>query len=171
VTATTESVRNSAKRGTFWALVPVGLLLACLVGLLTMASIARDDPGFALEPSYYERAVRWERQQQERAENARLGYRIGVETLATERGVELRATLRDRSGAALTGSVVQVDAFANARAADRRKLTLREAPDGTYRAVLGAARPGLWEFRFDVVRGREHFTEVVRADLPGGSSQ
>ena len=36
---------------------------------------------------------------------------------------------------------------------------------GAYRARLGAARPGLWEFRFRVERASERFTEVVRGEV------
>ena len=164
----TESAADITKSrgGTFWALLPVALLLASSTGVLTMASIARSDPGFALESDYYQRAVRWDGQQLEWAQNARLGYRIEAETVATPEGVELRATLRDRSGVKLEGASVAVEAFANARAADVRRLTLRESQAGTYTVGLGNPRQGLWEFRFGVLREGERFTQVVRADVP-----
>jgi hypothetical protein len=164
----TDSVPAPAlRRWSFWALVPVALLAASTSGLLVMASIAKDDPGFALESNYYERAVRWDRQQLQSAENARLGYRVELEAVATRDAIELHATPFDRAGARLEGCVLAVDAFANARAADVRHLTLQRGADGTHRASLGAARPGLWEFRFNVLRNGERFTQTVRLDVPG----
>ncbi|HEY3500315.1 MAG TPA: FixH family protein [Polyangiaceae bacterium] len=157
---------SKSRRGTFWALLPVVLLVSSLTGVLVMASIARSDPSFALESDYYQRAVRWDGQQLEWAENARLGYTIEAESVATSEGVELRATLRDRNGAKLEGASVGVEAFANARAADVRRLTLRESEAGAYAVGLGQPRPGLWEFRFSVVRDGKRFTQIVRADVP-----
>jgi hypothetical protein len=153
-------------RGTFWMLVPVALLAASVFGVGSMALMAARDPSFALEEHYYERAVRWDRQQSEWAENERLGYHLtlGVEPAPT--GAELALRVVDGTGAALHGANVVVEAFANARSGVRRTLTLAEGADGSYRAALESARPGLWEFRVVISRGGERYTEVLRADVP-----
>lgn len=148
--------------GRVWALLPVGLLAACLLGLGTMGVIAARDPSFSLERDYYERAVHWEREQAQWTENARLGYRLELESADP---AELVVRVRDAEGLVLRGASVHAEAFANARAASVRELEFSEAADGTYRAKLGAARPGLWEFRFRVQRASERFTHVVRTDL------
>jgi hypothetical protein len=153
--------------GAFWAMVPVVLLTLGVAGVVLLGSIAANDPGFALERDYYQRAVHWDRQQAEWAENQRLGYRLGAEVRDAGSGVEVVARVVDRAGAALTGAHIEVEAFANARAGARRTLTLVEADAGSYRAPLGAVRPGLWELRFTVERGKDRFTEVVRVDVPG----
>jgi hypothetical protein len=49
--------------GAFWAWVPATLLGSMLAGLGIMAYIAVDDPTFALEPDYYDKAVHWDRGQ------------------------------------------------------------------------------------------------------------
>jgi hypothetical protein len=152
-------------RGWFWAAVPAVLLVASTVGVGTMASIAARDPGFSLEKNYYDKAVHWDRQEAQRLVNERLGYRLALELERAPSGVELVARLSDREGVALAGAQVSVEAFANARASELRHLVLRAAPDGSYRAVLANARPGLWEFRCDVHAAGEHFTRVVRADV------
>jgi hypothetical protein len=166
----TAQVSGSAERGRggmFWAMVPVVLLSLGVGGVVLLGSIASNDPGFALERDYYRRAVQWDRTQAERAENERLGYRVAVETRsAADGGVDVVARVLDAAGAAIRGAEVEVEAFANARAAARLSLRLREAEDGTYRASLGRARPGLWELRFTVVRSSARFTEVVRVDVP-----
>ena len=159
---------SNSKRGTFWALLPAGFLLASLSGLLAMASIAQRDPGFALEADYYERAVRWDRQQAQWAENARLGWHLTAEPRLVPEGVELRVVVTAGTGERLAAAAVNVEAFANARAGDVRRLSLEPAADGSYRARLGRARPGLWEFRFVVVHDGRRFAETLRADVPKG---
>jgi nitrogen fixation protein FixH len=146
--------------------VPVGLLAATLAGLGTMASIAARDPGFALETNYYDRAVHWDREQAQWAENARLGFHVEAGFERAPHGNEVVARVTDRSGAPLRGAAVRAEAFANARAGERRSLELREQPDGSYRAPLGKARPGLWELRLSVERTGARFTHTARADLP-----
>ncbi len=162
----TEPAARAKSRGLFWALLPVGLLGASLAGLLTMATIASRDPGFAIEKGYYERAVHWDRQQAEWAENERLGYSLQLDIAETAGGGrDVVVNVEDRAGAPLRGARVSVEAFANARAAERRTLSLREQADGSYRAALGRARGGLWEFRCEVLRDHERFTHVTRVDL------
>jgi nitrogen fixation protein FixH len=156
----------NAGGGLFWALVPVVLLVASVGGVGTMAAIATRDPGFALEKNYYDRAVHWDREQAQRTENARLAWRIVLELAPRPYGAEVVVRVLDRAGVSLQGAGVSAEAFANARAGDRRSLLLEERPDGTYRAALPEPRPGVWEIRLVVLRGGSRFTEVVRAEVP-----
>jgi nitrogen fixation protein FixH len=109
--------------------------------------------------------VHWDHQQAEWAENARLGYRLVLDIAPVEHGAELVLHVVDRTGAELHGASVRVEAFANARSAERRTLELVEASDGTYRADIADPRPGLWEFRCAVSHGGERYTEVLRKDV------
>jgi nitrogen fixation protein FixH len=165
MTTVESSQPASGKRGLFWAFLPVALLTASVVGVGSAASIAMRDPGFALEKNYYDRAVHWDGEQAQAANNARLGYHLALAVAPAGAASELVVRLTDRGGAPLSAAVVQAEAFANARSADRRALSFTAAPDGTYRALLVNARPGLWEFRFDVHALGEHFTELVRTDV------
>jgi nitrogen fixation protein FixH len=167
-TELTPDARASG-RGLFWAFVPAGLLLASLVGVGTMCSIATRDPGFALEKDYYERAVRWDGEQAQWAENARLGYQLSVTSTPAPDGVELVARVVDRQNRPLRGARVRAEAFANARAADRQDIVLAERADGAYAAPLAKPRPGLWELRLRVERDGERFTAKVRVDLAPGA--
>ena len=153
-------------RGTFWALVPVVLLVSSTTGIGVLSSIAAHDPGFALEQNYYQRAVHWDDAQAEAARNAQLGYHLALDVGEGSSGAELLVRLTDRAGVPLRGASVRVEAFANARSGDRRELALSERIAGTYGASLGAARAGLWEFRFVVVASGQRFTAVERADVP-----
>ena len=166
MTEISDSVPSSKGHGTFWMLVPVGLLAASVIGVGSLAAVAAGDPSFALEQNYYERAVHWDRQQAESAENKRLGYHLTLTLAPSPTGAELALHVADRAGVALHGANVAIEAFANARSGDRRRLTLAEAPDGSYRAELRDARPGLWELRCVVSHAGERYSEILRADVP-----
>lgn len=161
----TNSEGAAESRGQWWAFVPVALLVACLVGIGTLVSIAVRDPGFALEKNYYDRAVHWDRERDQVATNERLGYGVELELHEATDGVEVELRLTDRGGVALPGARVTVEAFANARSGERRVLQLVAGSDGRYRGSLGPARQGLWEFRVEVLAEGGRFTRVVRADV------
>ncbi len=151
-----------------WALAPVALLLGCVGGLAAMASIAADDPSFSLEPRYYDKAVHWDQEQARKAESARLGWKLEARVAPAERGSKLLAVVTRADGSPLTGARVEVEAFANARAGEIRRLRLEPGKPGEYAARLDAARPGLWEFRFQVEHGGAHYATVARADVGSG---
>jgi hypothetical protein len=150
-----------------WALAPLALLLGCVGGLATMASIAADDPSFSLEPSYYEKAVHWDREQAKRAESARLGWKLEARVEPAKEGSTLVALVTRADGSPLTDARVEVDAFANARAGEVRRVCLEPGKPGEYSARLDAARPGLWEFRFEVEQGSARYSTIARADVGG----
>jgi hypothetical protein len=156
--------------GTFWAFVPAGLLVTLLGGLVSMAVIASDDPGFALERDYYRKAVGYDAEIAQRAENARLAWDIELVEPALGRHGRALVAARVRAGTeALTGARVSVQAICNANANRVVEARLEPAGPGEYRAELPLARPGLWEFRFTVERGGERFTESLRRDVREGS--
>jgi nitrogen fixation protein FixH len=166
LTAGGGSEGATRSRGLFWALVPVLLLGSSLLGVGTMVSIAVHDPSFALEKNYYERGVHWDRQREQEETNERLGYGVELALRKAPHGVELEVALADRALVPLSGAEVKVEAFANARAGERRYLTLTPDAEGRYRAPLGRAQAGLWEFRLDVRARGEHFTRTLRKDVP-----
>lgn len=167
MTLIAEETANHAGngKGRRWALVPVALLLASTLGVGSMASIAARDPGFALEKDYYARAVHWDGEQAQQAENLRLRYELSVEPVLAPGGVELLVRLAEPSGQPLSGAALRAEAFANARSADRRELVFVESAPGAYRATVPAPRAGLWELRFVATRGSDRFSQTVRQEL------
>lgn len=152
-------------RRTLWPYVPAAMLVAMVGGLVLLARIAADDPGFAVERDYYKKAVAWDAHQLQQRENARLGWRLEVETRRAEAGrVALVARLLDGHGRGVRAVKLDVEAFHNARAANVLSARLRET-DAGYLAELPMQRQGLWELRFTATRGADRFTQVVRADL------
>jgi hypothetical protein len=151
-----------------WPWVPGGLLASMLAGLGTLAAIATNDPGFALERDYYRKAVRYDLEVLQRGENARLGWNLDATLTPDATGTSLLVTARDARGP-LAGARVSVEALENAHASIVYDLTLVEDAPGRYRGSLPAKRGGLWELRVRAERAQERFTEVVRVSLPEGS--
>lgn len=151
-----------------WALVPVALLSAMLLGLGWMAALASNDPGFALERDYYAKAIRWDQQRAQQENDVRLGYRLEVvsaSVVPAQRVGELTLRLLDAYGGSLRGAQLNAEAFALARSASSRSLHFEEVVPGTYRTRLEGARAGLWELRCTALYSGERFTHTLRVDL------
>lgn len=154
--------------GVFWAWLPAMLLGSMLVGLGTLAYIAIDDPSFALEPNYYDKAVHWDQSQAQQRQSQALGFelKLGQPLVVSRDGrtfVELE--LKDRAGVDISGANLAVSAFPNAFASRIEELVLREEAPGIYRGELKHAVPGLWELRCSVNVGSAHYTSTLRADV------
>ncbi|HUX33234.1 MAG TPA: FixH family protein [Gemmatimonadaceae bacterium] len=153
------------KRGSGW---PIGVvvILAATVGLnLWVYRVANDDPSFAIEPNYYQKAVDWDSTMAQERRNLALGWRVSptLAAFSARDGARLQVTLTDASGAAIRGATVKVAAFFNARANDVVDTTLVSDSTG-YGGRLPVTRGGVWELRFDVTRGRERFTSTSRVE-------
>ena len=152
--------------GSYWKFVPAGLLGAMLTGLVTMATIAADDPSFAVESDYYKKAIAWDRELDQQGTNARLARKVTLETRSSsERVAALALRVADAGGAALDGAEVELEAFPNARAGERQRLVFTERRPGAYAAELALTRTGLWELRLTVTRGKDRTTHVLRVDF------
>lgn len=149
-----------------WPFVPVALLAAMVTGLGVMASIAVNDSGFALERDYYAKAVAYDTEIAQRAQNARLGWSLEATAAAAQVGKPSRLEVRLGDGtSALQHARVRVEALRNASAGRVLEAELREAAPGRYEAELPLGRGGLWEFRFTVTRDGARFTQAARLDV------
>lgn len=171
-----DSARTATRatgKGTLWAWVPVMILGSMFAGLGTMTYLALDDPSFALESNYYDKAVHWDRSQAEAKASRELGLNVSVAQalkLTASGHIELELQVTDRTGATYGGADVQVEAFANARAGHVERLHLREVATGTYASQIAGGTRGLWELRVSVVRGGERFQQVLRVDVSKGDA-
>jgi nitrogen fixation protein FixH len=143
-----------------------------LIGLGSMAYVAIDDPHFALEPDYYDKAVHWDRGQAEARASQALGLKLTLAPLTTRANgtLKLQLAIEDRQGLALDGALVTVEAFPNAYASRVEHLTLRETAPGVYEAELGRGPKGLWELRVAVKRAGLSYHEVLRRDVSKGDA-
>ena len=160
------TIANAAsKKGLGWALAPVGLLGTMVLGLGVMLGYALDDPGFGVEPNYYEKAVHFDEHQALERESRALGWSIELESNTDPQSAHIALTLRDRDGRPIEGATVKAVAFPNARSSQIHELEFRGAGAGRYRTQVSPWRPGVWEFRFEVVRASARFLQVMRVDL------
>jgi hypothetical protein len=163
--------KPSKSGGMFWAWVPAGLLGSMLVGLGSMAYVAIDDPSFALEPDYYDKAVHWDRSQAEARASQVLGFQLQPTrtlTVASDGTVEVELTLRDRQDNPLSGAQIRLEAFPNAAAARIESRDLQEAAPGVYQTRLRNGTTGLWELRCVVSHGAARYRQVLRLEISKG---
>jgi hypothetical protein len=149
-----------------WSFAPTALLAAMLTGLATMAGFAVRDPGFALERDYYDKAVHYDRELAQRAENARLGWTLEASVGPASPGTKTSISLGAREhGMPIDASDVRVTAIRNADASLNLEGRLLRNASGEYAVLLPLEYGGLWEFRFSVQRGGERYTESIRRDV------
>ena len=154
------------KRGLGWPIGMAVILLLTVAANVGVIMVANDDPSFAVEPDYYQKAVHWDDAMAQARANESLGWRLEP-SLSLSAGAPARLVVRlsDSSGAPLAGATLTVQAMHNARAAEVFAATLAPADvAGAYRAELPLERAGQWELRFEVTRGAERFTARTRIE-------
>ncbi len=159
------------KRGMGWPIGIVAILVASVGLNFWMLGVANDDPSFAIEPDYYQKAVHWDSTMAQMRENAALAWRLSpsLGRFSLRDGARLEVTLTDASGVVIPDATIRVAAFFNARANDVYDTTLLRDSTG-YTAVLPVRHRGVWELRFDVVRGGRRFTSTARVEaIPMGA--
>lgn len=163
-----QETPQTSRAGRVWAWVPALLLGSMLVGLGTLARIAVDDPHFALEPNYYDKAVHWDRARAEANASQALGLTLSLAPTLyrdADGSVLVELAVADRERAPLAGAQVELEAFPNAYASRAQRVTLHEAAPGLYRGKLEHGLVGLWELRVSVTRGADHFRHDLRRDV------
>lgn len=154
------------KKGAIW---PWSLMVffAGLIGLYVyLFRVAGDPSALVVEPDYYQKGLHYDSTLAQARRNIALGWQL-VPALTPLPGgeAELRVALKDRSGAALDSATVFVIATHNLLADRPDSATLARRGAGEYEARLAMPRAGMWELRFDVVRGATRFTDDERVDL------
>ncbi|HTK52400.1 MAG TPA: FixH family protein [Gemmatimonadaceae bacterium] len=154
------------KPGAWWPIGITGVLATTVAANLWVMRIANDDPSFAIEPDYYQKAITWDSTLAQARQDSILGWRLTprLEVVAATGKTRISATLTDSSGMPIAGAVVRVSALPVARASEVHEATLAAAGVGEYSGQLDAQRQGQWELRFDVRAGSARFTDVVRAE-------
>lgn len=159
----------SRERGWYWPLLIVALLVGQMSIVLTGVWIASSDKSVAVEPNYYEKAVKWDDQARQAQRNQELGWGVAIRVSDRFDGLHERhlvCELKDRDGNAVTGANLEIEAFANVRSAERVKGTLRPNDASEYEGELPIIRDGLWEMRIRATRGDDVFTAVKSVAVP-----
>jgi nitrogen fixation protein FixH len=151
-----------------WPLAIVGVLAITVGANAVLLYQAGDRDAAVVEPDYYRKAVAWDSTLAQRAHDAALGWRLEAALGAPgSDGLPLAARLTDARGTPLADAIVTVEAIHNAEGSHRLHATLRPGPGGTYLTTLPSMHRGLWELRFQVVRGGERFTVALRREAEG----
>lgn len=161
------SAPQGGRGGIFWISFVVVLLAAVVIGNVALLRVASSDPSVAVEPDYYRKAADWDASAAARDRSGRLGWTAGVSARPGDGGADLVVRLTDRSGAAVTGALLDVEAFAVARSADRLTAAGTTGEAGEAVMSLPHARAGLWEVRLSARRGDDAFVATRRVDVPG----
>ncbi|MBI5865450.1 MAG: FixH family protein [Planctomycetes bacterium] len=157
------------KSGRFWPMLVVALLVGQFAVTGATIYLSQNDPHFAVEPDYYEKAIHWDDTARQRELNERLGWKYEVEVAPRPdavgcRNVTLR--LRDAQQKPIESAAVNVEMFHHAFAARRQNVSLTAAAPGVYGMNPEMRRSGVWELRFTVQRGDERFTFVESTYVP-----
>jgi nitrogen fixation protein FixH len=154
------------KRGIGWPIGVTTILGLTISANIWLIRVASADPSFAVEERYYQRALDWDQELAQRATNARLGWDLEARVSAIDRGSGARvgAVLRDSTGAPIADATVAARIVHVGRAGQPVDVVLHRDSSGAYRALIPLERPGLWELRFDVQRGKDRFTAIKRVD-------
>jgi hypothetical protein len=162
-----------SRAGAIWAWVPALLLGAMLLGLGSLTYLAVDDPNFALESNYYDKAVHWDQSQQQARNSQALGLKLALSAplvLSKTGNVTVQLSVTDRQALSVSGANVALDAFPNAYADRVQRVSLREVRPGLYVGELAPGVRGLWELRVVVQRAALRYTQVLRADVSKGDA-
>lgn len=161
----------STKDGRGWIAAVVLILGTTVAANVYVMHLAGDDPSFAIEPDYYDRALHWDDELAQRERNARLGWRAAPTLDVAAAQGTLQVRLADAVGAPVRDATVRVSAFPIARATQVVEATLAPRADGAYAAPFPVQRSGAWEVRVEAVRGGDRFTSVHRLDVPAAGVQ
>ena len=148
-----------------WVLVPV-LLLSLTVGIAvaTVLSAVVGHP-LGMEPSYDRKAAAWDEERAQRATNDRLRWVVTgeVESQGAER--TLRVVVEDKHAARIDADSVVVECIPIRAAESRQELQLSRAAEGDFQGTFRSALGGQWEFRVEVRRGGERYTDSFSRPL------
>ncbi len=162
VTSTDEAARMPSRFPNRWALFPVGLLGILVAVQAVLFSLARNDPSFAVESEYYQKAVGWDQELDQRALNTQLGWLTSVKLTLAPATANLLVTLTDAESSPIVGAATKVTAFPNARASQIQQVSLHETGPGVYVGPVQLVHLGEWEIRVTAEQGGKIYTNALR---------
>ncbi len=158
----------------FWPGMVVALISISLCFAGVTAFVALTDPSFAVEPDYYDKALRWDEQCEQAVRNSELGWRVEIEVSRSPDPLgrrEARLTALNADGRPLEGATASVEMFHHARSSQRLSATLAESTPGVFVGSLPIERQGVWEVRFEVRRDSDAFAGSAEVRVAGGPTR
>jgi nitrogen fixation protein FixH len=143
------------------------VIIGCALALhacawLAVAVLAASDPSFAVEDDYYQKALDWDKQQEQEGLNADLGWRVEIRTEPRPDGrTDLGVRLTDRQNEPILYARVSAQIFAISRSDRRQQSSFSEIGDGWYTSPFAMNRSGRWEIRMVAKHDEQTFTHDV----------
>lgn len=114
-----------------WLLAIVGLLVANVIAMMTLA-VAANHGGAQVIPDYYAKATRYDDELDSSSRSQALGWRIDIAVA----GAVINATVVDAAGAPIIGATVRVTGYQRAHAAEVVDVALTATTAGHYRGAM-----------------------------------
>ena len=174
MSSATRTALESGRTGSWYRFLPLILLGTSTAGWLWMVRLAVDDPGFATEPDYYQKAVDFDRRQELERRSEQRGWSVRVVEAeideVTERAARGRLAfeLTDREGRPVEDLTLDAEAFPNARASRVQHVDLVGRGAGRYTAELESPRSGIWEIRLHSRDPKRAWTRTLSVEFGAG---
>jgi hypothetical protein len=150
------------KPGVLWPWVIGGALVLHVVVSLGVVFFVASDGSYAVEEDYYQKAINWDEKRAQDRTNEELGWSLtfaAAPPTAPGEQPKIEVHLADADGDPLSGAKVALETFHKARSEEVIRITLEVAKKaGLYTASPAMRHNGLWELRFAVDLGADHFT-------------
>lgn len=151
-----------------WPAMVLGLFVIQAIFMGAAIVLAHNDPSVAVEPDYYEKALRWDQDAARQRAALALGWEAALEIEPPTGAMgqrTLRVRIKDGEGNAVPDLAVTVEAFHQAESGARRSAEATPTPDG-YIATIPMARAGHWEVRIRAGSGGAELQRTVFAEIP-----
>lgn len=164
-----QSESSFKRRGLFWPIFVLVLLIGHVSILTTAAILASTDPSVAAEPDFYEKALAWDADRKLVREPSLDGYEVTpVLAPPTSQKAEGQLSLEiTREGVPVQGDTLTATIFHAARSGDRQHLTLTEVQPGVYVAPALLNRDGHWEVRFELTTPERVYRFIRHIEVYG----
>jgi nitrogen fixation protein FixH len=164
--ATLDPVRPPVMGKRRWPLIIVALLGGHTLLMLGAVFIATRDPGFSVDPGYYQKSLQWDQRQAMKRASEQLGWR--AEVLPADAQLDgrrhVRVTLVDRAGAAIPGAKVEARYFHHAHGREAATASFTAAA-GAYQADLRMPWRGVWQFELTATAGGQTYVNSMVVEV------
>ena len=162
------NIETNIRRGGIWPGMIFVLIGLNVIGTACLVIFATADKTAAVEPQFYDKAVKWDEQARLLRHAEELNWRFAPSVsrerdAGGKRVVSLKLT--NAEGTALAGGRVVLEAFHQADSGKRVELVLEDRGEGSYSVPAAIERPGYWEFRFRVMRGPDALAKVMTVSV------
>lgn len=149
-----------------WMFVPVLLLGLSVTTAVCTVMFAVRGHSLGVEPDYYEEGRNWSATQAQHAINERLGWIVSPDLGPGENGhPRLNVSIKDKHGIPIPADAVRVEAIPIRSADMRVEFDLLREREGQFAGDVPLKLAGQWEFRIDVARGEQHYTDRFRRTI------